>query len=170
MPEEILIQIPKKLAEFIDELTEQGYFKSREDFSRCSLEIIAQLYGLAKTAKDGKSLLDILTDNKVKTTKADVKTKVEKVTPTKTKQPKTAAASPDLSNEEYDVLDLFTGATFEFEDALYARFTMELMKLAKAPKPKSEFLSLLKGLGNKGKIERTEHNKKVVWKIIDKYD
>jgi len=168
LPEEILIQIPKKLAEFIDELTEQGYFNSREDFSRCSLEIIAQLYGLAKTAKGGKSLLDILTDNKVTVTKAGVKSKVEKITPAQTKQPK--AASFDLSNDEYDILDLFTGVTFEFEDALYARFTMELMKLAKAPKPKSEFLSLLKGLGNKGKIERTEHKKKVVWKIIDKYD
>lgn len=165
MSEKISIEIPKKLAEFIDKLTDQGYFSSREDFTRCSLEIIAQLYGLSKTATEGKSLLDILIDN----------SKVASISKTKLAETKPDALkditqkSDTLTPVEYDILDLFSGATFEYEDALHARYTMELMKMAKAPLPKEEFLKILQELADKKKIERTEHNEKIVWKVIDKY-
>jgi len=168
LPEEITIQIPNKLAEFIDKLTTEGFFENREDFARCSLEIIAQLYGLSATSKGGKSLLDVLSDKKV----AITETKPITSSPVKNSQPETKNATNsnmELSQIEYEILDLFSGTTFEYEDALYARFTMDLMKLAKVPIPKNDFLSKLNNLANKGKVERTEHNNKVIWKIIDKY-
>jgi len=164
LSEEVTIKVPKKLAEFIDNLTKEGYYNSRKDFARSSIEIVAQLYGLPKTKKGGKSLLDVLGDNKMQ---------VEEPVITKTPQPfppKTAAKKTEtLTPEEYDILDLFAGAKFEFEDALHARYTMELMKLAKAPIRKEEFLKLLDGLAGKKKIEKTEHSGKSVWKLIDSY-
>ncbi|NHK30144.1 MAG: hypothetical protein FK730_02245 [Asgard group archaeon] len=165
MSEKISIDIPKKLADFIDKLTEQGYFNSRDDFARCSLEIIAQLYGLSKTATKGKSLLDVLIDNgKVSAVSKPA------VVATKTTPPiQMLKKTDDLTPDEYDILDLFSGAKFEYEDALHARYTMELMKMAKAPLPKEEFLKLLQGLVKKKKIERTEHNEKIVWKLIESY-
>jgi Arc/MetJ-type ribon-helix-helix transcriptional regulator len=165
LSEKISIDIPKKLADFIDKLTEQGYFNSRDDFARCSLEIIAQLYGLSKTAAKGKSLLDVLIDNGKASTVSKPLAATTKASAPKQITKKTDALTPD----EYDILDLFSGAKFEFEDALHARYTMELMKMAKAPLPKEEFLKLLQGLADKKKIERTEHNEKIVWKVIDKY-
>lgn len=165
MSEKISIEIPKKLAEYIDKLTEQGYFNSREDFARCSLEIIAQLYGLSKTASKGKSLLDILVDNEKVTTISKPTTTTTKLIPPK----QTAIKTDTLTPVEYEILDLFSGTTFEYEDALHARYTMELMKMAKAPLPKEEFLKLLQELADKKKIERTEYNEKIVWKVIDKY-
>jgi Arc/MetJ-type ribon-helix-helix transcriptional regulator len=164
LAEKISIEIPVKLAEFIDNLIEQGYFKSRSDFTRCSMEIIAQLYGLSKTAKKGKSLLDILIDNG-KTGMASQTIEASTPKPTKTITKKEG----DLSTVEYDLLDLFTGSTFEFEDALYAKYVMESMKIAKTPMPKEEFIKMLEGLIDKKKLERTQHNEKTVWKIIDKY-
>ncbi|MBN1330732.1 MAG: hypothetical protein JXA54_14770 [Candidatus Heimdallarchaeota archaeon] len=167
MPEEITIQIPNKLAEFIDKLTKEGFYTNREDFARCSLEIIAQLYGLSTATKGGKSLLEIFSDNKI----VQPEIKPETV-PNKNNHPEnksTINSTIDLSQTEFEILDLFIGTTFEYEDALYARFTMELMKLAKTPIPKEKFLSMLNNLANKGKIERTEHNNKIIWKIIDKY-
>jgi len=163
MPEEITLEIPSKLAEFIDSLIEEGYYKSREDFARSSIEIITQLYGLSKTKKGGKSLLDILSENK----QQDEKPGISKpnVTPSEQVTPKSDALVP----EEYDILDLFAGAKFEYEDALYARYTMELMKLAKAPIQKDDFLKLLDGLTAKKKIEKTEHDGKTVWKLIEGY-
>ncbi|MCK5183037.1 MAG: hypothetical protein KAQ95_01940 [Candidatus Heimdallarchaeota archaeon] len=165
MSEEIVIKVPKKLAEFIDNLKKEGYYSSRKDFARSSIEIVAQLYGLPKTKKGGKSLLDVLGDNKMQVDEP-VKTKP----PQQPFPPKIVTQKAEtLSPEEYDVLDLFAGAKFEFEDALYARFTMELMKLAKAPIQKEAFLKLLGGLAAKKKIEKTEHSGKSVWKLIDDY-
>ncbi|NHJ47864.1 MAG: hypothetical protein FK733_08760 [Asgard group archaeon] len=168
MPEEITAQIPKKLADFIDKLIEEGYFESRKDFARCSLEIIAQLYGLSKTSKSGKSLLDILVDNGKSIPSSESKLKPVEAAPVKT-QTTAPVKLGSLTPIEYDLLDLFAGATFEFEDALHARYTMELMKVGKPPLPKDEFIKLLEGLVNKNKLERTEHNEKIVWKITDKY-
>ena len=176
VPEEIKLQVPEKIAEFIDKLTKDGYFNSREDFARCSVEIVAQLYGLSKTSKGGKSLLDVLADNQQTGSKA-----TNKVAPTKQTAPiqKTAPVTPKplpqkkstdtMGSEEYDVLDLFAGMKFEFEDALHARFTMELMKQAKAPLPKEDFLKILAKLESNGNIEKSEHNKKVVWKLLEGY-
>ncbi|NHJ31846.1 MAG: hypothetical protein FK732_03190 [Asgard group archaeon] len=164
MPEEIIIQVPKKLAEFIDKLTKEGYYKSRKDFVRISIEIIAQLYGLPKTKKEGKSLLDVLGDNKMQV-EEPVKTPSPKPVTLKTTTAKVEKLTPD----EYDILDLFAGAKFEYEDALFARYTMELMKLAKAPIKKEEFLKLLDGLTAKKKLEKTEHDGKTVWKLIEGY-
>lgn len=168
MPEEITVKVPNKLAEFIDKLTEQGYFKSRNDFARCSMEMIAQLYGLAKTSKGGKSLLDVLTDNSKVSTINDTKKKDASLSE-KSYPITTAVKTKALNAQEYDILDLFAGGTFEFEDALHAKYTMELMKQAKAPIPKDQFIELLKGLAAKGKIEQAEHSNKIIWKIIDKY-
>jgi len=171
------INIPKKLADFIDKLTERGYFNSREDFARCSLEIVAQLYGLSGTAKGGKSLLDVLMDNgHVVKTSGKGTTSEQSGSTGSTKTPRSQTASiqgvrseGQLTALEYDILDLFSGATFEFEDALHARYTMELMKQAKPPMPKKEFIKALETLAEKKKIERTEHKGKVVWKVIDRY-
>ena len=167
MPEEITVKVPNKLAEFIDKLTEQGYFDSRDDFARCSMEMIAQLYGLAKTSKDGKSLLDVLSDNgKLSTSKIEEKAATLPKGPSPTA---IAVKAEALNAQEYDIIDLFAGGTYEFEDALHAKYTMELMKQAKAPLPKDQFIELLEGLVSKGKLERGEHSGKVIWKIIDKY-
>jgi len=164
LPEEIIIQVPKKLAEFIDKLTKEGYYNSRKDFARSSIEIIAQLYGLPKTKKGGKSLLDVLGDNKMQIEEPEI-TKTPQPIPPKV----TTKKAETLTPEEYDILDLLAGVKFEFEDALHARYTMELMKLAKAPIRKEEFLKLLDGLAAKKKIEKTEHSGKSVWKLIDSY-
>jgi len=164
LSEEISIKVPKKLAEFIDNLTKEGYYSSRKDFARSSIEIMAQLYGLPKTKKGGKSLLDVLDDNKTQVAEP-IKTKTPQPIPLKI----TIKKAETLSPEEYDVLDLFAGAKFDYEDALYARYTMELMKLAKAPIQKEEFLKLLKGLVAKKKIDKTEHSGKTVWKLIESY-
>lgn len=164
MSEEISIKVPKKLAEFIDNLTKEGYYSSRKDFARSAIEIIAQLYGLPKTKKGGKSLLDVIGDNKMQVEEPAI-TKTPQTIPLKITVKKVETLSP----EEYDVLDLFAGAKFDYEDALYARYTMELMKLAKAPIQKEEFLKLLKGLVTKKKIDKTEHSGKTVWKLIDSY-
>ncbi len=169
MPEEIKIQVPNKLAEFIDKLTKEGFFKDREDFARCSLEIIAQLYGLSATSKSGKSLLDIFSDQNMAIKDTTPVTSTSSNTQAEIKTTSSTSSGMELSTTEYEILDLFTGTTFEYEDALYAKFTMELMKLAKVPMPKDDFLALLNNLANKRKIERTEHNNKVIWKIIDKY-
>ena len=171
LPEEIKTEIPAKLAEFIDKLTKDGYFNSRDDFARCSMEIIAQLYGMAKTSKKGKSLLDVLQDNGSSKTATPAPKMLSKPIPPK---PKAKAAPPqpqteELSNEEYDIIDLFAGVTFEFEDTLHAKYTMELMKLAKPPVTKTQFITLLEGLVYKSKLEKGEHNKKTIWKIIDRY-
>ena len=174
MPEEITVKVPTKLIEFIDKLTKDGYFNSREDFARCSVEIIAQLYGLSTTSSKGKSLLDILVDNgKIAQETTAKPTKKSPATNIKT-SPKPVAAikavqEEALSTEEMDLLDLFIGSKFEFEDALHAKYTMELMKLAKAPLPKSDFIKLLESLANKGKIEKSTHNKKTVWKVLERY-
>lgn len=171
MPEEIKTEIPAKLAEFIDKLTEEGYFNSREDFARCSMEIIAQLYGIAKTSKKGKSLLDVLQDNgssqaATPTTKVQSKpVQPQPETKADLLQPKTE----ELTSKEYDIIDLFAGLTFEFEDTLHAKYTMELMKMAKPPVTKTQFVTLLEGLVYKSKLEKGEHNKKTIWKIIDRY-
>jgi len=169
LPEEIKTEIPAKLAEFIDKLTKDGYFNSRDDFARCSMEIIAQLYGMAKTSKKGKSLLDVLQDN------GSSKTATPKML-SKPIQPKPEAKgapqqpkTEELTNVEYDIIDLFAGLTFEFEDTLHAKYTMELMKLAKPPVTKTQFITLLEGLIYKSKLEKGEHNKKTIWKIIDRY-
>ena len=164
MSEEIVIKVPKKLAEFIDSLKKEGYYSSRKDFARSSIEIVAQLYGLPKTKKGGKSLLDVLGDNKMQVDEP-IKTKTPQPIPPRVIAKKVETLTP----EEYDVLDLFAGAKFDYEDALYARYTMELMKLAKAPIQKEEFLRLLKGLTTKKKIDKTEHSGKIVWKLIDSY-
>jgi len=172
LPEEIKTEIPVKLAEFIDKLTKDGYFNSRDDFARCSMEIIAQLYGMAKTSKKGKSLLDVLQDNgSSKAATPTPKTIAKPVQP----KPVVKVATPppakteELTNEEYDIIDLFAGVTFEFEDTLHAKYTMELMKLAKPPVTKTQFITLLEGLVYKSKLEKGEHNKKTIWKIIDRY-
>lgn len=176
VPEEIKLQIPVKLAEFIDKLTNHGYFNSREDFARCSVEILAQLYGLSKTSKGGKSLLDVLADNLQVTTQpakdigltkqaATIK-KAPPVTPKPLPQKK---STDTLAPEDYDVIDLFAGLKFEFEDALHARYTMELMKQAKAPIPKEQFIKILEKLESNGNIEKSEHNTKIVWKLIEGY-
>jgi Arc/MetJ-type ribon-helix-helix transcriptional regulator len=165
LPEEIKTEIPSKLAEFIDKLTEEGYFNSRDDFARCSMEIIAQLYGLAKTSNKGKSLLDVLQDNGSS----------KPITPKTQAKPDGKAAIPapkqtdELTAEEFDVIDLFAGVTFEFEDTLHAKYTMELMKMAKPPVTKAQFVTLLEGLVYKNKLEKGTHNKKTIWKIIDRY-
>lgn len=168
MPEEIKTEIPSKLAEFIDKLTDEGYFNSRDDFARCSMEIIAQLYGMAKTSNKGKSLLDVLKDNgssQAITTPA----------PKTTSKPETQITAPpqtkteELTSEEFDIIDLFAGVTFEFEDTLHAKYTMELMKMAKPPVTKAQFITLLEGLIYKNKLEKGEHNKKTIWKIIERY-
>ncbi len=164
MSEEIIIKVPKKLAEFIDSLKKEGYYSSRKDFARSSIEIVAQLYGLPKTKKGGKSLLDVLGDNKMQVDEP-IKTKTPQPIPPRVIAKKVETLTP----EEYDVLDLFAGAKFDYEDALYARYTMELMKLAKAPIQKEEFLKLLNGLATKKKIDKTEHSGKIVWKLIDSY-
>ena len=170
MPEEIKTKVPTKLAEFIDKLTEEGFFNSRDDFARCSMEIIAQLYGMAKTSKKGKSLLDVIKDNG---SAQKVATKVQ-TKPVQT-QPKPIAKAPsqpqteELTNVEYDIIDLFAGVTFEFEDTLHAKYIMELMKMAKPPVTKAQFITILEGLIYKSKLEKGEHNKKTIWKIIDRY-
>lgn len=177
MPEEIKLQIPVKIAEFIDKLTKDGYFNSREDFVRCSVEIVAQLYGLSKTSKGGKSLLDVLADNeqaKTKPTKKVESTKqttpIQKTTPVTTPKPlPQKKPTKTLTQEDYDVIDLFAGLKFEFEDALHARFTMELMKQAKAPIPKEQFLKILMKLQANGNLEKSNHNNKVIWKLIEGY-
>ncbi len=168
MPEEIKTEVPVKLAEFIDKLTEGGFFNSREDFARCSMEIIAQLYGMAKTSKKGKSLLDVIKDNdsvQKATTKVQIRPAQPKPIAKAPPQPKTE----ELTNVEYDVIDLFAGVTFEFEDTLHAKYTMELMKMAKPPVTKAQFVTLLEGLAYKNKLKKGEHNKKTIWKIIDRY-
>ncbi|MHA1125902.1 MAG: hypothetical protein ACTSO7_04780 [Candidatus Heimdallarchaeota archaeon] len=169
MPEEIKTEIPAKLAEFIDKLTEDGYFNSRDDFARCSMEIIAQLYGMAKTSKKGKSLLDVLQDNgstKATTPKKPSEPVLQKQ---EAKGAPQRAKTEELSNVEYDIIDLFAGLTFEFEDTLHAKYTMELMKIAKPPMTKAQFVTLLEGLVYKNKLEKGTHNKKTIWKIIDRY-
>ncbi|MHA1504614.1 MAG: hypothetical protein ACTSPT_05420 [Candidatus Heimdallarchaeota archaeon] len=167
MPEEIKTKIPTKLAEFIDKLTKDGYFNSRDDFARCSMEIIAQLYGMAKTSKKGKSLLDVLQDNGSANAATPIpKTLAKPVAKVATPPP---AKTEELTNLEYDIIDLFAGLTFEFEDTLHAKYTMELMKLAKPPVTKTQFITLLEGLVYKSKLEKGEHNKKTIWKIIDRY-
>ena len=175
MPEEIKLQVPVKLAQFIDKLTSDGYFNSREDFARCSLEILAQLYGHSKTS-DGKALLDVIADYKSGSPQTKQKTTTPSKPALKQEPPKTTPkpapkqqSSEALAPEDYDVLDLFSGMTFEFEDALHARYTMELMKQAKAPLPKDEFLKILVRLQNNGNIEKSEHNGKVVWKLLEGY-
>ncbi|NHJ85086.1 MAG: hypothetical protein FK734_06465 [Asgard group archaeon] len=171
MSDDYIIQtkVPKKLAEFIDKLTEEGYFTSRDDFARCSMEIIAQLYGLAASSPKGKSLLDILSDNGKITTKS-VTTSATNATATNTDAiTQNIANDNELTPIEYDILDLFVGATFEFEDALHAKYTMELMKMAKPPLPKNEFIDLLDKLASKKKIEKGEHAGKIIWKILEKY-
>jgi len=171
LPEEIKTEIPEKLAEFIDKLTGEGYFNSRDDFARCSMEIIAQLYGMAKTSKKGKSLLDVLKDNgfaeAVATTAPKVQAQPVKPQPVTTTSPQPHTV--ELTSEEYDIIDLFAGLTFEFEDTLHAKYTMELMKMAKPPVTKTRFVTLLEGLIYKSKLEKGEHNKKTIWKIIDRY-
>ncbi len=168
VPEEIKLQIPVKIAEFIDKLTKDGYFNSREDFVRCSVEIVAQLYGLSKTSKGGKALLDVLADNEQ--TKPAKKVEATKRTTPITPKPLPKKKSSELlSADDCDVIDLFAGMKFEFEDALHARYTMELMKQAKAPIPKEQFLGILAKLQANGNIEKSEHNKKVVWKLIEGY-
>ncbi len=176
MPEEIKFQVPVKVADFIDKLTKDGYFNSREDFVRCSVDILTQLYGLSKTSKGGKSLLDVLSDNKqteAKTTKKVEPTKqtttTKKVTSFTPKPLPKKKSTEALTQEDYDVLDLFAGMKFEFEDALHARFTMELMKQAKAPIPKEQFLKILAKLQAKGNLEKSNHNNKIVWKLIEGY-
>lgn len=172
MSEKITIEIPAKLAEFIDKLAKEGYFVSREDFVRCSIEIIAQLYGLSKTSEGGKSLLDVLTDNgKIAIASSPVEKQtspIQKATSSQT--PPKLDSNNSLSTIEMDILDLFVGgAKFEFEDALHARYTMELMKLAKAPVARDEFISHLESLAKKGKLEKTDHSGKTVWKILESY-
>ncbi len=164
MPKEIKLEIPNKLAEFIDSLIEEGFYISQEEFARSSIELIAQLYGLPKTKKDGKTLLEILDDKKQQVVKS------EEVSILQTTPPKQVSIETDtLAPEEYDILDLFAGVKFEYEDALYAKYTMELMKLAKAPIQKEEFINLLEGLASKKKIEKTGHNGKTVWKLLEGY-
>ena len=160
MPEEITCEIPKKLSDFIDDLIKQGYFNSRSDFARCSMEIIAQLYGLSGTTDSGKALLDFISSNK--------KGAAPKIEAKTIKQSKSTTSSSALTAEEYDLLDMFAGLTFENEDALHARFTMELMKLAKAPLPKDDFINLLESLAAKEKIVKTTHNGKTVWKVLER--
>lgn len=176
VPEEIKLQVPLKLAQFIDKLTEEGYFNSREDFARSSIEILAELYGLSKTSKGGKALLDVLADNQP--TKASSMKQVEEVKKPISQQeaPKEAAkplptkkVGEPLTPEDYDVIDLFAGLKFEFEDALHAKYTMELMKRAKAPLPKAEFIIILEKLQANGNLEKSEHNGKVVWKLLEGY-
>jgi hypothetical protein len=169
LSEEITIQVPKKLAEFIDSLTKEGYYKSRKDFTRSSIEIIAQLYGLPKTKKGGKSLLEILGDNKVQAKEPAKTPAPQQITPKPITHEPASIRIEKLTPVEYDVLDLFAGAKFDFEDALYARYTMELMKLAKAPIQKAEFLKLLNGLAAKKKIEQTEYDGKIIWKLNEDY-
>jgi len=71
-------------------------------------------------------------------------------------QPKTE----ELTNVEYDIIDLFAGLTFEFEDTLHAKYTMELMKLAKPPVTKTQFITLLEGLVYKSKLEKKQAGEK----------
>ena len=101
LPEEIKTEIPAKLAEFIDKLTKDGYFNSRDDFARCSMEIIAQLYGMAKTSKKGKSLLDVLQDNGSSKT----------ATPTSSKTSTTTSAKPPGTPTKGFSTQTKTGAT-----------------------------------------------------------
>ena len=174
MSEKITVEIPVKLAEFIDKLSKDGYFKSREDFTRCSVEIIAQLYGLAKTSEGGKSLLDVLSDNGKLSAKPSLESKTKSVSTAPPKEIPSMKISQQssedsLSTVEMDILDLFVGAKFEFEDALHARYTMELMKLAKAPITRENFVENLESLAKKGKIEKSEHRSKIVWKLIEGY-
>ena len=172
MSEKITVEIPIKLAEFIDKLSKDGYFKSREDFARCSVEIIAQLYGLAKTSEGGKSLLDVLSDNGKLGSKPALEKKsvtISKAPPQEIPAKTSHQSSEELSTIEMDILDLFVGAKFEFEDALHARYTMELMKLAKAPITREDFIKNLDELAKKGKIEKSEHRNKIVWKLLEGY-
>ena len=91
VPEEIKLQVPVKLAQFIDKLTEEGYFNSREDFARSSIEILAQLYGLSKTSSGGKALLDVLADNQAAKAMPTKKIEEEKRPISKQEAPKVAA-------------------------------------------------------------------------------
>jgi len=172
LSEKITIEIPVKLAEFIDTLAKEGFFISREDFARCSIEIIAQLYGLSKTSKGGKSLLDVLIDNgKIDALPSSVEKQTSPIQKTTSSQiPPKLDSGESLSTIEMDILDLFVGgAKFEFEDALHARYTMELMKLAKAPIAREEFIAHLESLAKKGNLEKTDHSGKTVWKILESY-
>lgn len=169
--EEIKVQVPKKIAEFMEKLTKEGYFNSKEDFARCSIEIIAQLYGLSETISGGKSLLDVLVDNGKATKTATTMTMSKPVQKpaVETSAQMAQKQSSELSPEELDIIDLFVGTKFEYEDALHAKYTMELMKMAKAPLPKDQFIEKLEGLAEKGNIERSEHRGKIVWKILERY-
>jgi Arc/MetJ-type ribon-helix-helix transcriptional regulator len=166
MAEDLTIKIPNKLAEFLDELVEEEYFTSRKDFGRCAIELIAEMYGFSGTSRKGKSFLEILTENSAQLT----------VPQTASQQGGQQAAvggelnikAKALSPIELDVLDLFFGSTFEYEDALHAKYTMELMKVGKGPMPKDQFLSVLEGLASKEKIEKGEHAGKVIWKVLSR--
>ena len=176
MSEEIKLQVSVKLAQFIDKLTEEGYFNSREDFARSSVEILAQLYGLSKTSKGGKALLDVLADYQTanatpakKVQEAKKPISIQEASKVAAKPLPTKKASESLTPQDYDVIDLFAGLKFEFEDALHAKYTMELMKQAKAPLPKADFIAILEKLQANGNLEKSDHNGKVVWKLLEGY-
>ena len=168
MPEEISVQLPKKILDFIDKLIEQGYFNSRTDFARSSIEIITQLYGLSETSKGGKALLDFIAD-KGKSISVPIKNPTTTTVQTKTEPIKAVKDEESLSSMEFDIIDLFVESSFEYEDALHAKYTMELMKIAKPPVPKETFLKILENLAAKKKLEKNEHNGKTIWKIISRY-
>ncbi|MEA2070835.1 MAG: ribbon-helix-helix domain-containing protein [Asgard group archaeon] len=169
MPEDITISVPKKLAKFIDSLVEEEYYSSREDYGRCAIELIGELYGYSKSRKGGKELVEIIKEVGLAPKQKIVKHPTQPQSIKKPVETKPKEKIPQLTPEEYDLIDLFAGSSFEFEEALHAKFTMEQMKQGKSPAPRADFIAKLEKLQEKGKIEKSYHNGKVVWKLLEKY-
>lgn len=154
--ETINTKIPKKLSEFIDSLIEEGYFTSKEDFVKTAVGMAAELYGFSGTTKDGKTLLEAIRQAGGGGTTTLPQ---QPVIPSIKREP--------LTDEEQDVLDILTGSKFEFEEALHAKYTMDALRFGKSPLPLSEFQKVLEKLAEKGRIKKSEHDNKVVWKRVD---
>ncbi|MBD3189797.1 MAG: hypothetical protein GF308_04095 [Candidatus Heimdallarchaeota archaeon] len=153
--ETIDAKIPKKLAEFIDSLIKEGYFTSKEDFVKTAVGMAAELYGFSGTRKEGKTLLEAIRQ-------AGGEPGTIKPVPVIP-----AIKTEPLTDEEQDVLDILTGSKFEFEEALHAKYTMDALRFGKSPLPLSEFQKLLEKLAEKGRIKKSKHENKVVWKRVD---
>ena len=113
--------------------------------------------GLSREASGGKSLLDILAeDGKTLTQQAATKGSQQFL-----KKFLVSEKEP-LTSEEYDVLDLFSGSKFEFEEALHAKYTMDALRFGKKPLPLEKFQKILKSIESKGNIAQTEQSGKKV--------
>jgi Arc/MetJ-type ribon-helix-helix transcriptional regulator len=169
----IQTEIPNKLEEFISELIDEGYFNSKKDYARCSIELMAQLYGYTKKRESGKDFLIVLTDNLEKIQeKLQPKQIVQTVKPTETKKGKVSKEKEEepeeiepLTQEELKVLDLFMNINYEYEEALHARYTMEAMKLGQPPLPLEQFQKVLKNLEKKKKLSQSIQKGRTLWKL-----